>query len=391
MSRLWLLKFSTAVLLSGAIALSATAMTRTPLRVIPTAQLPEQAGLDDRLWERFDGSIGDKSALISAIEYSLRYLGTPKAEVDYRHYPVPGVSRDRVLRSLRRFRDLLQKHNSSQSLAAAVRQEFTFYEAIGTDGQGTVEFTGYYEPTYTASRVRTHEYRYPLYRAPANFAQWSQPHPTRAELEGKDGLQAAQGRLRGLELVWLRDRLEAFLIQVQGSARLNLIGGGVMSVGYAGKTNHPYTSIGRELVNAGLFTLEELSLPLVIQHFQDHPQDMEVYLPRNKSFVFFRETHGAPATGSLGVPVTAERSIATDKSLMPPGGLALVYAQVPDYNPAGKIELPWVSRFVLDQDTGSAIKGPGRVDLFMGTGTGAKERAGLINSAGRLYYLLLKE
>jgi len=106
--------------------------------------------------------------------------------------------------------------------------------------------------------------------------------------------------------------------------------------------------------------------------------------------VFFRETYGAAATGSLGVPVTAERSIATDKSVMPPGALALIYTQLPKQSVAGKLEQRPVSRYVLDQDTGSAIKGPGRVDIFMGTGVKAGDRAGLTNSTGQLYYLLLK-
>jgi len=202
---------------------------------------------------------------------------------------------------------------------------------------------------------------------------------------------SGNGRLRGLELVWLRDRLEAFLVQIQGSARLQLTDGSVMTVGFAGKTNQPYRSIGRELVNDRKMQLEGLTLPAVIEYFKSSPEEMNRYLPRNPSFVFFRETGGATATGSLGVPVTAERSIATDKSLMPPGALALIHAQIPSPNRNGDLEQRRVSRYVLDQDTGGAIKGPGRVDIFMGTGTLAGDRAGLINSTGELYYLLLKD
>jgi membrane-bound lytic murein transglycosylase A len=196
--------------------------------------------------------------------------------------------------------------------------------------------------------------------------------------------------LRGLELVWLRDRLEAYLVQVQGSARLQLTDGSTMTVGVAGHTNYPYVSIGRELVNAGKFRPEDLSLPVLMQYFEDNPTDLSIYLPRNNRFVFFRETSGAPATGSLGVPVTAERSIATDKSILPPGALALIQTQLPYPNPQGQLEPRLVSRYVLDQDTGGAIRGAGRVDLFLGTGTLAGDRAGLINDTGQLYYLLLK-
>jgi membrane-bound lytic murein transglycosylase A len=226
---------------------------------------------------------------------------------------------------------------------------------------------------------------------PPDLDQWALPHPTRRQLEGEDGLQGVQGRLRGLELVWLRDRLEAYLVQVQGSARLQLTDGTTMSIGYAGRTDYPYVSIGRELVNDGKFREEELTLPIVIEHFRNHPADLNLYLPRNDRFVFFQETGGTPATGSLGVPVTANRSIATDKTLMPPGALALIQTQLPDADGSGGFSQRFVNRYVLDQDTGGAIRGAGRVDIFMGTGTSAGDRAGLINTPGTLYYLLLKE
>ena len=336
-------------------------------------------------------SPAQRQALLTAIEYSLRYVRSPAAETAYRHYLVPGFTRDRVRRSLERFHHLVATSESAAALQAAMRAEFTLYQSVGRDGCGAVGFTGYFEPAYSASRVPTADYRYPLYRLPAHLEHWPRPHPTRQQLEGEDGLQAAQGPLRGLELVWLRDRLEAFLVQVQGSARLQLTDGGTMTVGYAGRTDYPYVSLGRELVNDGKFTLEELSLPVLLQYFRDHPADVNRYLPRNNRFVFFRPTDGSPATGSLGVPVTAERSIATDKSLMPPGALALIQTQIPQLNPEGELEQQLVSRYVLDQDTGGAILGPGRVDIFMGTGTTAGDRAGLINGAGQLYYLLLND
>jgi len=167
--------------------------------------------------------------------------------------------------------------------------------------------------------------------------------------------------------------------------------GKLMSVGYAGKTNYPYISVGRELVKDGKFPLEGLTLPVLINYFRSFPAELNQYLPRNQNFVFFKETYGEPAGGSIGVPVTAERSIATDKSLMPPGALALINAPIPFPNAAGQLESRRVNRYVLDQDTGSAIKGAGRVDIFMGTGPRAGDRAGNINASGELYYLLLKE
>lgn len=353
--------------------------------------LQDAFGMDDRLWESVQRQGGSqRSTLLTAINYSLRYLQTAKAAQDYRVSAKAGITRDRVRRSLERFRQLLLISRSAAELQAAVKREFVLYQATGKDGQGTVAFTGYFEPVHVASRVPTAEFRYPLYRTPPGFTAWAKPHPTRLQLEGDDGLQFTKSRLKGSELVWLRDRLEAFLIQVQGSARLRLTDGSTMTVGYAGNTDYPYTGIGRELVKAGKMTLEELTLPRLMQYFEQNPADLKVYLPRNQRMVFFRETGGAAATGSLGVPVTAERSIATDKSLFPPGALAVIQTQIPHSTPSGKLEQRLVSRYVLDQDTGGAIKGPGRVDIFMGTGQGAGDRAGLINSTGQLYYLLLR-
>ncbi len=384
-------KSTTVLVLSSAIAFTPPVIAASPLKPAPSSQLPSDLGTDQQLWSLPSGQPGDYKTLLRAIDRSLGYLKTNSAVQAYRNYPVPGITRSRVIRSLRRFRQLVRTAKTPLDLAAKVKQEFIFYEAIGKDGRGTVDFTSYFEPTYRASRVPTAEYRYPLYKVPYKLSDWPQPHPTRVQLEGVDGLQGAKGRLQGLELVWLRDRLEAYLVQVQGSARLQLTDGSTMSVGFAGKTNYPYTSLGKELVKDGKFTLEELSLPVLIQYLQENPQDLNRYLPRNNRFIFFRETYGAPATGSLGVPVAAERSIATDKSLMPPGALALIQLKLPYVTQNKTMEFLKVSRYVLDQDTGSAIKGPGRVDIFMGTGETAKERAGLVNSPGKLYYLLLKQ
>ncbi len=360
---------------------SAPRKSLVPLQVKPS--LPA----DTHLW----GAQGDRRSVLAAINQSLRYLGTSRATEDYRRYATPGISRDRVVRSLKRFRQLLTTARSATELQAAVEREFTFYQATGKDGQGTVAFTGYFEPIHTASRVPTKDFRYPIFRLPADFPTWKQPHPTRSQLEGNDGLQFARGPLKGVELAWLRDRLEAFLIQVQGSAQLRLTTGGTMTIGFAGHTDYPYVGIGRELVKAGKFRLEELTLPAVVQYFQQNPAELDAYLPRNRRFVFFQETGGAPAMGSLGVPVTAGRSIATDKTLFPPGALAMIQTRLPYPTASGSLEQQAIAQYVLDQDTGGAIKGAGRVDIFMGTGELAGDRAGLINSPGQLYYLLLKQ
>jgi membrane-bound lytic murein transglycosylase A len=233
-------------------------------------------------------------------------------------------------------------------------------------------------------------YRYPIYKKPKNFASWPVPHPTRVQLQGKDGLSDKNHLLFGSELVWLPSRMEAYLVEIQGSATIKLPNGKYMSVGFDGGTDYPYVSIGKLLVQDKVLQPNEVSLAKVVSYLNLHPDIENEYISRNNRFIFFRETQGAPPQGSIGVPVMAERSIATDKSLMPPGALVLFQTTIPYLNPTGQIESRLVSRFVLDQDTGSAIKGAGRVDIFMGSGKAAGDRAGLIHDSGQLYYLLLK-
>ena len=351
-----------------------------PLTPVQSPQNSELVGLDDQIWTK------DRGVLLQAIDQSLRYLNSSSAAKAYRNYPVKGVTLSRVKRSLSRFRTLVKQARSPEALQAAVKKEFVFYKATGHDNQGTVHFTGYFEPIYTASPRKTAEYRYPLYRKPKNFSKWSKPHPTRSKLEGTDGL-GGKTPLKGYELAWFKDRLEPYLVQIQGSAKLRLTNGKTISVSFDGNTDYPYVSLGKELVKDEIFQPGELTLPILIDYLKKHPEAVDRYIPRNNRFIFFKPTSAATkATGSLGLPVLAERSIATDKSIMPPGALAVLVTQIPNTN----LQKEWVSRYVLDQDTGSAIKGPGLVDIFMGTGNLAGDRAGLMSDNGQLYYLLLK-
>ncbi len=363
-----------------------TPSTSTNTNSAPTAIEESPLGFDEQLW----GKTGDKAALLKSIDNSLRYLDTPAAAKAYQNYAVQGIGRDRVRRSLVRFRQLVATSRSAGELQTAVKREFVFYQSVGKDNKGTVQFTGYYEPIYEASRKQTAEFKYPLYKLPANFSSWKDPQPERAQLEGVDGLQGAIGPLAGNEIFWMRDRFEAILVQIQGSAELHLADGSKTTVGFAGGTNFAYSSIGKELAKDGKVTASQLTLPGIIRYFRDNPQELNVYIPRYKRFVFMKETFKSEAMGSINVPVTPDRSIATDKSMMPPGALALVHTELPYSSNGRSIEQKLVSRYVLDQDTGSAITGPGRVDYFMGTGKVAGDRAGVTGGPGQLYYLLLK-
>jgi membrane-bound lytic murein transglycosylase A len=363
-----------------------TTSTQAPL-LLSQASLPQDDNyfLDNQIW----GENGDKQNLLQAIDYSLNYLQTPAAKVAYQKYIVPEITREKVEKSLKRFRELVVNSQNAEELQDAVNKEFEFYKSVGSDNKGTILFTGYYKPIYQASRQQTAEYRYPVYRLPDDFKSWSKPHPTRLELEGADALQADKGKLKGSELFWLKSRMDAFLAQVQGSAVLEFLDGTTTSINYAANTDHEYVSLGKELIKDGKLEQEGITLEKVINYLEENPESQNEYLPRNPRFIFFKDTKNAPAIGSLNVPVTPERSIATDKSLMPPGALAIIRAQFPFIN-QGEIEQRLVSRYVLDQDTGGAIKSPGRVDYYIGVGKEAGDRAGAIVNQGELYYLLLK-
>ncbi|MBF2066737.1 MAG: MltA domain-containing protein [Calothrix sp. C42_A2020_038] len=345
--------------------------------------------LDNQIWGENE-AIKDQKGLINSINQSLKYLQTPQASRAYQDYPVPGITRAKVIASLERFKELVQKSKSAKELNAAVQNEFVLYQSIGHDQKGGVLFTSYFEPVYEASRVPTAEFRYPIYRKPPDLKSWPRPHPKRIDLEGADGLQASKGKLRGLEIFWFRDRLEPYMMQIQGSARLKLTDGTETTVGYAASIAQNYKSIGKALADDGKLPLEGMTMPKILAYFHKYPQQLNVYIPRDPSFVFFGENHGVGATGSTQVTLTTDRSIATDKSLMPPGALALIRAHLPFPNSQGQMEHRIVSRYVLDQDAGGAIKGAGRVDYFVGAGKVAGERAGVTVGHGQLFYLILK-
>ncbi len=266
---------------------------------------------------------------------------------------------------------------------------------MGSDGRGRVLFTGYYSPVFPASRARTPTYRYPLYRRPEDLVVDSitgeglgrradgelVPYPTREEIETTD-------LLAGRELVWLRDRFDAYLIHIQGSALLELRDGSTLRVSYAGTNGRDYTSVGRLLVKEGVLSESELGLEAMRAWAEANPEQASRYLRRNERFVFFREDRGADwPVGSLGVKVTAGRTLATDKQLFPPGVVALMVTRISGSDRHGAAR---TGRFVLDQDAGGAIRSPGRADLYFGIGRDAERRAGRQYAEGALYYLLLK-
>jgi membrane-bound lytic murein transglycosylase A len=177
---------------------------------------------------------------------------------------------------------------------------------------------------------------------------------------------------------------------VQGSGKVDLGDGNIMSVLYDGANGRPYKSIGKHLIDTGAMTKETMSMQAIRQYLRTHPDKLAGVLNENPSYVFFRLDSG-PSLGNINVPLTPGRSIATDSKLFPKGALAFIASQKPVIeNGAIKEWVPF-TRFVLNQDTGGAIKGAGRADVFFGQGPEAELTAGNLQHEGELYFLMKKK
>jgi len=342
-----------------------------------------------------DGSLG------RALQRSMDWFKKPSTE---QFYPIEGITHEHAKASLYAFREALQL-TTVKDFMLALEQEFDVYSSVGWDKEGTVLFTGYYSPEFRASATKTDRYRFPLYKRPSdlvsdpitgevrgrNVAGNIVAYPKRAELE-------QSGMLNGLELVYLPSRLDAYIIEVNGSAKLTLTDGQIMHVGFAGTNGYDYTSIGRLLVERGVMKAHEVSLPSIKQYFQDKPEQLDQYIQKNDRFVFFAPYDGTewPA-GSLGFKAEPMRTLATDKDIFPRGGVLIVDVPMARGTAAGTDIEPVTAggasggaHFMLDQDTGGAIRAPGRADIYFGIGQGAEARAGRQAHEGRLYYLFLK-
>lgn len=331
----------------------------------------------------------DRRAMQEGIKHSQAFLARPSsAERFPRDLP---VTREQVQASLADLARLLATA-SDDELDRAIRTRYRAFMSVGWDGSGTVLFSGYYTPIVPASWNREGPYQYPAYKRPKALvgggvheqAQWRRadgtlmPCPPYAELE-------ATGMLKGDELVWFTDPYDAYNARVQGSAKVRLPDGKVADIGYAGTTGHEYVPISKQIIADGKIAADKLSAQTLRAYFQAHPEELSGYAAKNPRGVFFTITSGGPF-GSLGQPVTTDVTVATNKQIFPPAAPMLVQTTV--IGTDGRAQ-PYTG-MRLDQDTGGAMRAPGRADLYMGVGDGAGTRAGGQWHEGRMWYLVLK-
>ena len=366
-----------------------------PLVLVPAKKVPS---LVDDL---------DHDSLVVAIGKSLQYYEGIARNNTY-ELGDGHVTGNELRDSLLLFREIITSSDADEVKQKKILNAFDVYRATGLDREGRVLFTGYFESVLEGSLVRTDEYRHPIYRTPddtvvVNLGKFNKkylnekivgrlkngeviPHFARADIEEEGSLEGSN-----LELAWIDDPIDLFFMHIQGSGKIRLPDGKFIQVSYAQSNGRPYRSIGKYLIDSGKLTTSEISHQSLKQYLREHPYELSDILNCNESYVFFRIVENGPV-GALGLTLTSGRSIATDLVLFPKGALAFIRLRKPVFDDNGNIKT-WenFSRFVLNQDTGGVIKGPGRVDLFCGTGSDAEMMAGSLKENGELYFLVKKK
>jgi membrane-bound lytic murein transglycosylase A len=268
--------------------------------------------------------------------------------------------------------------NFAQNAAASPASARAFFEMLFRPtliGAAPALFTGYYEPELKGSKTKSGQFIYPIYARPKELVD-GQAFKTRQQIE------AGALRGRGLEIAWLNDPVDVFFLHIQGSGRILLPDGRVLRVGYAGRNGFAYESVGQELVRRGVMADSQVSAPAIRAYVKSNPAVGSALLNVNPSYVFFTEIKSLGAgdgpIGAMALPITAMRSVAVDPSFVPLG--APVWLEKSGANP--------LRRLMIAQDTGGAIKGAQRADIFFGTGAKAGDAAGVVRDGGRMVQLL---
>jgi len=311
------------------------------------------------------------------------------------------------------FIKILQSSPTAADLDRLVKEKFDAYQMAGRDSTGTVVFSSYYEPTLEASLKRTRRYRYPIYAKPedlifVNLEDFNEkfkgekltgrlkddklvPYLTREEIDFDGALKH-----KHLELAWFRNRSDILDLQTEGSGRLQLPDGKVVKANFAATNSLKFKGWLSAMVEAGALPREGISPEKGQQYLDEHPDRVRPILSMDRRYVFFKlyepaDPDEGPA-GTYGLPLTGWRSVAVDNSLVPMGTLAFMRTTTPDVDSDGNLlGRKMDSRFVFCQDTGGAIKGPGRVDFFAGNGKKAKTFAFKLWDQGTMHLLVLKE
>ncbi len=353
---------------------------------------------------------GDMESLKKALTESLAYLEAAPPESPF-YFGKESYGKKEVQESLLQLKKFLKKKRSKKKLAQFIKKNFYLYRADTVGPKNGVTFSSYYEYGLSASLVPTEEFRYPLYGRPPELidaplekfdpkkrgervvgkvvGRELQPYYTREEIDSYQNLKG-----RGLEIAWAKDPLEILFLQIQGSGWIVTPEGKTYHIRYTGDNGHPYRSVGLNLIQKGILTKENFSRQKMIDALtQMSEEKRQSFLNINPRYVFFEiVSDTVPIRGSLSVPLTAGRSIASDPKYYPPGAMAWIHTLKPIFDKDGnKIGAEEMRRFVFNQDEGGAIKGPHRIDFFSGKGPEAKKMAENLWYPGEIYLLIIKK
>lgn len=357
---------------------------QTPLILNP-AQFDDLPGWEDE----------DFKDLAIAFERSCNRIGKTPSDRAFAAFPQGGTYKD-WQEACAEFSNV--NHKSPQAMRYFFETNFQPWIATAA-GHKDGLFTGYYEASLKGSRQKTGPYKYPLHSRPSDLVMVNLGE-FRESLKGERiAGRVVDGQLKLYEdraditkgrwphndhtLVWVDDPVDAFFVQIQGSGVVQLDDGSVMRIGYAGQNGHPYYAIGRELIRRGYLEKDEVSMQSIREWLNANPQEAEEIMNTNPSYVFFKEQDQG-ATGGEGVVLTAGRSLAVDRSKIPYGLPVWLDVEEPSKG-AGAIR-----RMLIAQDTGGAIRGAVRGDVYWGYGSYAEQMAGVMKSEGRYWFLLPK-
>jgi membrane-bound lytic murein transglycosylase A len=243
--------------------------------------------------------------------------------------------------------------------------------------------------------TKTAKFKYPLYKQPKDLLKdpdgtikgRKMPDGTIAQYPSRTEIETT-GMLAGNELLYLSDPFEVYIAHVQGSAIIRQPDGELITTGYADNNGYEYKSVAKQMLTDRTLSGEKMSLSAMIDYFRQNPDQVSRYTNQNPRFVFFQIGQTSPH-GSLNTPVTQMRTIATDKSVYPRACMAFISTTLPRTSGSGIVHKRYIG-FAMDQDTGGAIRAPGRCDIYMGIGDQAGKLAGQVYREGKLYYLFLK-
>jgi membrane-bound lytic murein transglycosylase A len=343
--------------------------------------------------------------LAYCIGKSLEYLNRVPTERAFQ-FGEDTYSAHHLSRSLAVLRDFVATRPDPAALNRFIAGRYRVYQSSGGPESGQVLFTGYYEPDLKGSLTPDARYRYPVYAMPVDLMVIDLS-PFAEDLKGKRIVGRLQGNTvvpypdrqaieadrhfarKAPPIAWVDDRVDLFFLQIQGSGRIYLTNGAFIRVHYHGANGHPYRSIGRLLVDQGKIPAAEMSMQRLKAYLQDHPAEVDAVLNHNPSYVFLKTETSGPI-GAIGVDLTPGRSVAVDRRVFPMAAPAFLQTQIPVVDGSGRIDR-WMdfSAFALNQDTGGAIRGPGRVDIFWGNGLYAQIAAGHMQHIGSFYVLVL--